>query len=84
VEILQKEFCLSTGNAALGEKGVRMFAQKRIAYVIILVGAVGGLVIGLVAGTNVSPVLAGILGTLVIFSIFAGISFLTGNEHGDE
>jgi hypothetical protein len=57
-----------------------MFTQKRTIYFIILIAIVGGLVIGLVAGTNVSPILAGILGAIVIFFIFVGISFLTGNE----
>jgi hypothetical protein len=57
------------------EEEVRTSTQKRIAYFIIT-GAVGGLVIGLVASTNVSPVLAGILGALVILLIFIGTIFL--------
>jgi hypothetical protein len=46
----------------------------------IIFSIVGGLVIGLVAGTDVSPILAGILGALVIFSLMLGINFLTRRE----
>jgi hypothetical protein len=47
-----------------------MFAKKEMPYFIIIICAIGGLLIGLVAGTNISPTHAIIFGALLIFSIF--------------
>jgi hypothetical protein len=60
-----------------------MFTPKRFTF-FVSISVVGGLVIGLVAGTNISPFLAGIIGALVIFSILTGTWFLAAKENNSS
>jgi hypothetical protein len=60
-----------------------MFGKKKMPYFIFLICAIGGLLIGLVAGTNISPVHVIIFGALLIFLIFVLIKFLNEDRKCD-
>jgi len=50
---------------------------KRLAF-FALIGLVGGLVIGIAVGTDMSPAASGLLGAIIIFVVAATIGFLWG------